>query len=64
MPMPQMNMPMQNQQQMGAPNQDPKAQAYYANTLKIVPSVKAENPHLKTQVGNAIFDFVTQLSTQ
>lgn len=41
--------------------QDPTANSYYANTLKLVPSVKAENPHLKQQVGNAIFDFVTKL---
>lgn len=37
------------------------AQKFYANTLKLVPSVKAENPHLKQHVGNAIFDYVVQL---
>jgi len=29
-----------------------------------VPSVKAENPHMKMQVGNAIFDFVQTLRGQ
>lgn len=44
-----------------ASGQDPTVQAFYNNTLKIVPSVKADNPHLKQSVGNAIFDFVTKL---
>lgn len=44
--------------------QDPAAAAFYAKTHKIVPSVKADNPHLKQHVGNAIFDFVTQLRGQ
>ncbi len=34
------------------------AQKFYHHTSKLVPSVKAENPHMKQQVGNAIFDFV------
>jgi hypothetical protein len=34
---------------------------FYANTIKLVPSVVAANPHMKQQVGNAIFDFVTKL---
>ena len=48
-------------QPMMAQSQDPQAQAYYQKTAKIVPSCKADNPHLKQSVGNAIFDFVTQL---
>lgn len=44
---------------MMAQSQDPQAQAYYQKTAKIVPSCKADNPHLKQSVGNAIFDFVT-----
>ena len=44
---------------MGQP-QGPE-QMFYANTLKLVPSVVPANPHMKQQVGNAIFDFVTKL---
>jgi hypothetical protein len=46
---------------MMAQSQDPAAVAFYQKTAKIVPSLKADNPHLKQSVGNAIFDFVTQL---
>lgn len=33
-------------------------QEYLNSTLKLLPSVKEENPHLKQSVGNAIFMFV------
>jgi len=46
---------------MSHSGQDPVVRNFYDATLKLVPSVKAENPHLKQQVGNAIFDFVTKL---
>jgi hypothetical protein len=47
----------------GMPGQQPQGpeQAFYHNTLKLVPSVVPANPHMKQQVGNAIFDFVTKL---
>jgi len=44
-----------------AQSQDPAAAAFYNQTKNIVPSVKADNPHLKQHVGNIIFDYVTQL---
>lgn len=66
MPPPQAQMPppmqhMQQQQQMMQqmpPSMDSNEQRFYQHTHKLVPSVKAENPHMKQQVGNAIFDFV------
>merc|ERR1712166_1690182 len=41
-------------------NQGPD-QAFYNLTLKLIPSIVPANPHMKQQVGNAIFDFVTKL---
>jgi hypothetical protein len=40
---------------------DANEQRFYMQTSKLVPSVKAENPHMKQQVGNAIFDFVSKI---
>jgi len=48
-------MPLMGQQQQQLSQEE---QRFYAATSKLVPSVKAENPHMKMQVGNAIFDFV------
>jgi hypothetical protein len=46
-------------QMQGTP-QGPE-QFFYNNTIKLVPSIVPANPHMKQQVGNAIFDFVTKL---
>jgi len=59
MPAPQFQGNMNMPNNMNAPN--PNEQKFYAQTMKLVPSVQRDNPHLKQQVGNAIFDFVTQL---
>ena len=42
MPPPMMQNPMMQQQNMGM-----DAQKFYHHTSKLVPSVKAENPHMK-----------------
>jgi len=44
--------------QMNNGDSDPEAQRFLNACSRLVPSVKADNPMLKTQVGNAIFDFV------
>lgn len=49
------NMMAQQQPQSNVENR------FLQSTMKIVASVKVENPLMKTQVGNAIFDFVTAL---
>lgn len=59
MPSNQMNIAPQHQGQN--PQISQAEQMFYQNTMKLVPSIVPANPHMKQQVGNAIFDFVTKL---
>lgn len=62
--------PMMSQPQASAPHMGQNAnvsqteQNFYAKCTKLVASVKPENQHMKQTVGNAIFDFVQQLTGQ
>lgn len=60
----QPGMPMMpNQQQMqGVPQgQMTIAQRYTQSTLKYIPALNPNNPHLKQQVGGCIYEYVQQL---
>jgi hypothetical protein len=65
--MPQQQMPsaqgmpmMPNQMQMGQQNM-PIAQKYQATTMKFIPALNPNNPHLKQQVGGCIYEYVNHL---
>jgi len=57
-PSAQGQMMQQSMMQMNNNDSNPEAQRFLNACSRLVPSVKADNPMLKTQVGNAIFDFV------
>ena len=47
-------------QQMN-PNQMTIPQSYTAQTMKYIPALNPNNPHLKQQVGSCIYEFVQKL---
>jgi len=53
-----------NPHMQGNANISQTEQNFYAKCTKLVASVKPENQHMKQTVGNAIFDFVQQLTGQ
>merc|ERR1712227_769262 len=61
--MPNPNMPMVppgHHMQMN-PNNMSIAQQYTAQTMKYIPALNPNNPHLKQQVGSCIYEFVQKL---
>jgi len=58
--MPMMPNQMQQQQQQMGQNM-PIAQKYQATTMKFIPALNPNNPHLKQQVGGCIYEYVNHL---
>lgn len=56
-------MPMQQNMMQGQANpaQMTMAQRYIHDTAKFIPAISPQNPHLKNQVGHAIYQYVQQL---
>lgn len=54
-------MPMQQPMMQGNPAQMTIAQRYQQQTARFIPAISPQNPHLKNQVGHAIYEFVQTL---
>merc|ERR1719230_719951 len=61
MPPQQQQMPQANQMMGMNPNQMPIQQRYLHSTNKYIPALNPNNPHLKTQVGGCIYEFVQMI---
>lgn len=51
-------MPMQQPMMQGNPAQMTLPQRYAQQTSRLIPAIVPQNPHLKNQVGHAIYEFV------